>query len=342
MGNEQNVNRRNTRREFLRGAAGTAAALGALPLLGASGVEALAAGSKPAGKKMSKVCMVRTDRALSAADDMRDILGAMLDEGIKYISGSDDPQQFWNGNFGPGDTVAFKPSAVIDRYMNFGPQLAGLVNARIMKAGVAPESITLYERETKSLKRAGYTINKDGPGVRCYGNNDGGYSDRQVVSGEVKCHFCNTLENSTALVNMPLLKTHSLSGITNAMKNHYGSFDKPWEYHASGCDPFIADINAAPPVRDKHRLVVCDAMNVLYAGGPQYAEEYTRRFNAIIVGVDPVAVDAIGYMILRKIRKQSDKDPLPYLAKPVHIDTAAERGIGTNDKKGIDFKSITV
>jgi len=331
--NERNGGRVTPRRDFMVRAMEALAALGLLPLMGRT---IFAAGAGP------RVCLAQSGKPLNPADDVRKIIGTMLDEGIKYVSGGSDAAGYWKTNFKPSDKVAVKLSAVIDREINFGPQIAEVLVDRLAAAGVKKENIVFFERETRSLKKAGYKTNIDGPGPRFYGNNEHGYSDRESVSGKFKGKFCKTLENSTALINLPLLKTHSLSGISVAMKNHYGSFDKPNLYHANSCDPFIADLNMADEIRKKHRLVICDAMRVLYAAGPEYGPEYTADFNGMLIGIDPVAVDTCGLNIIRKLRKKSSQSRLPYWPDPIHIATAGKKGLGEADFKKIDFKVITV
>ncbi len=39
-----------------------------------------------------------------------------------------------------------------------------------------------------------------------------------------KINLANVLKECDALINIPVLKSHMMAGITFAMKNHYGSF----------------------------------------------------------------------------------------------------------------------
>ena len=126
------------------------------------------------------------------------------------------------------------------------------------------------------------------------------------------------------------------------MKNHYGSIENPRQFHGNDCDPFIADINSADIIRGKTRLVVCDAVKALFAGGPEWMSECFTDFNGILVATDPVALDAVGYKIIKKLRKESGKKQLPYNPEPKQLQTAQKNGIGIADIKRIDFKQITV
>ncbi len=39
------------------------------------------------------------------------------------------------------------------------------------------------------------------------------------------------------VINVPILKDHSMSGVTFAMKNMYGVVERPQDLHGDGCNP---------------------------------------------------------------------------------------------------------
>lgn len=325
-------NSEKSRREFMKTAATAAAAVAAMPL---SGKKAEAA----PGEK-SKVCLVRSAKAIEPGESDAAIISKMLDEGIKFISGG-DPDKFWKATFKPQDKVSMKVNSVTERQINFGPMITMAIADRLIKAGLTAENILVWDNNTANLKKSGYKVNKDGAGVRCYGTNEVGHCDWEFTSGDMKARFSKIIETSTAMINIPILKTHALAGVSISMKNHYGSFDNPKDYHANMCNPFIGNLNARDEIKNRQRLVVCDATRVLYAGGPQMDLNYISNFNGLIIGTDPVAVDFVGYEMIKKIRKGLP-GRAPNMLKPNHIDTAAKMGLGKGDKSQIDFKEITV
>lgn len=329
-----NKNSENPRREFIKQAIGAAVGMAALPI--ASGGAAVAA-EKSA---KSKVCLVRCSADLKPGDDALPVIKKMLDEGIKYISGG-APDKFWKATFRAQDKVGVKVNTVTERAINFGPQITEAISGRLAAAGVKAENVLVWDGNTNNLKKAGYKINKDGAGTRCYGTNEVGFCDWEFESGEMKARFSKIIESSTALINVPILKTHALAGVSIALKNHYGSFDTPSKYHASSCNPFIGNLNQRDEIKNRQRLVVCDAMRVLYAGGPQMEMNYVSNFNGLIIGVDPVAVDAVGYEMIKRIRKGFPTRQ-PAILKPTHIATASKLGLGKSEREDIDFKEITI
>jgi len=117
-------------------------------------------------------------------------------------------------------------------------------------------------------------------------------------------------KHCTAISNGPVIKDHNLAGVTVGMKNMtHGNIHNPQEYHEHDCNPQIADIYDHPRIKDKVRLIVCDALRVQYEGGPQDSRHKVLH-NRIYVGSDPVAMDSWGLKLVSDLRKEKGKDPI--------------------------------
>jgi hypothetical protein len=233
------------------------------------------------------------------------------------------------------------------------PIIDGLVSA-----GVKPKNIIVWDAWNRELTRAGYTLNESDDGVRCYGTDRGKYrpgrdpskrtegeewkpfyAPQPVIIEDKTVYFSRILADEiTALINVPLIKDHRIAGVTISMKNHFGSILNPSDLHASCCDPYLAELNATAPIKDKTRLIIVDGLRALYNGGPRDNPQWKWRQNAIIAGTDTVAVDHLGLQIIEEKRKEQDLAPLGERAR--HIATAARMGLGTNDPAHIDLREI--
>lgn len=335
-----------TRREFGKMAVTTAAGLGALPL-----IERLAAAAETAvgeakvgeaqGPKDARVCLVLSKAPIPKGDEAKAVFHAMLDEGLKTIAGGKGADEFMSASFRPADRVAIKVNNFGFRGHR-GPQLATAICEKLQKAGLKPENIVVFDNSDGVLKNARYSLNYDGPGFRCYGTDRTGFMDKTFKSGKTEVRFTKILESCDAIINMPSLKAHILSGVTICMKNHYGSIEEPKQFHDNACDPFIADINSIGIIKDKTRLAVCDATKVLFAGGPEWLPQCTADFNGILVATDQAALDAVGYTIIKKLRKDSGAKQLPWNPEPRQLKTAQKNGVGVTDIGRIDFVTATV
>jgi uncharacterized protein (DUF362 family) len=92
-------------------------------------------------------------------------------------------------------------------------------------------------------------------------------------------------------INMPILKHHSLAGVTMGLKNLMGVMGGERSTIHNGFDQKLIDV--ATPILPQ--LTVLDARRILVKNGPQGGDlADVRQGNALIAGFDPVAVDAEG------------------------------------------------
>jgi uncharacterized protein (DUF362 family) len=127
------------------------------------------------------------------------------------------------------------------------------------------------------------------------------------------------------VIGLPILKDHSMAGVTFAMKNMYGVVQHPNELHGGGCNPFVADLNCIPAVREKVRFTVGDAMTSVYDGGPGFHPERLWQPNALIVGEDRVALDHTAWQMLERKRAEVGMGTFEAAGRPPrYIATAAD------------------
>jgi uncharacterized protein (DUF362 family) len=155
-----------------------------------------------------------------------------------------------------------------------------------------------------------------------------------VNYGTVTTRLSRILTQCDAVINMPVLKNHNLAGVTMAMKNMYGVINNPNAMHGNACNPYIADLNMIPQIRQKVRFVIGDMMTAVYEGGPSYRPEYAWNEDGLIVGEDRVAIDTICAQIIERKRAEKGLKTLEQNGTPWHyIATAADaqHRLGTND-----------
>jgi hypothetical protein len=93
-----------------------------------------------------------------------------------------------------------------------------------------------------------------------------------------------------------------------------------------------------PPIRQKVRLHICDALVAQYEGGPSYMPQWTWPANAVLASLDPVALDYTGWQMIEQKRAEKGMKPLKAVNRePAYIATAAGAGhrIGTCDPQRI-------
>jgi hypothetical protein len=201
--------------------------------------------------------------------------------------------------------------------------------------GIPAEQIVIFDRRTDELKNAGYPINRNGPGVRCYGT-DGNYTAGWTMVG-TSIGLSDILLSCHALINMPILKSHSLAGITFAMKNHYGTFDRPQDFHGHRMKRGMAELNGLSPIRDRTRLIIGDALKIVMRGLILSVEMGDTFF----MSFDPVAHDVVGLGPCSRVMASKGRDSAAAIDLANRwLERGTQLGLGTNNLDDIDLVEI--
>lgn len=147
---------------------------------------------------------------------------------------------------------------------------------------------------------------------------------REAQGGIEKARAC------TALIAMPALKAHWLTGLGTAMKLYIMYSGRPSSYHGEN-NANLAETWLLPDVKGKTKLVLLDALRPLCDKGPQPDPRYLWDYKGLIASTDPVAIDAVGLEIIMARRKALRGEDWPLSPPPLCVRAADERfGLGTS------------
>jgi uncharacterized protein (DUF362 family) len=295
--------------------------------------------------KKSRVVLIRaTGPRVQSLETSPEALKRMLEAGLLLLTGQGDPGSAWSRFFRRKDTVGIKVNCLGGRNMCTRPALARAAAESLTTLGMAPDQVIVWDRSERELARCGFPLSRDRDGsFRCLGTDTqgAGYEGDLTVQGSVGSRFSTLItRHCSAMINMPVLKDHGLCGVTAALKNTFGALHNPNKYHEDRCNPFVADANAVPFVREKNRLVICDAITVQYKGGPGYHRNWAEPLQSLLLSEDPVALDTVGAGLLERIRRQKGLPPLEEDGGlPAYLKTAAdpEHRLGRCRPEEIEF-----
>jgi len=320
-----------TRRQFLQ----TSIAIGGGLVIGSGLLDQRAA--RTAAAATSRVAVVRRKGVTTKDGGVRaDVVKQMVFAAVCQATGLDSAKDAFGSLFSPGDVVGIKVSCLAGKRMSTRPEVALALSAGVQLAGVKSFNVVIWERSSRELERAGYQIQKESRDLRIMGT-DGDYEEQPIDAGSVGGCFSRIVtQRCTRQISAPVLKDHDLSGVSLGMKNWYGAIHNPNKYHDNGCSPYVADLFAKSMLRDKVRLVVCDALFAQCHGGPAYSPEFMWPFEGIVAALDPVAHDAIGASIIEQERKRRGLPTLLEAKRPPRwLNQAAALGLGTADLQRI-------
>ncbi|HSW46223.1 MAG TPA: DUF362 domain-containing protein [Phycisphaerae bacterium] len=257
------------------------------------------------------------------------VLLEMIETAVRLATGQDSAANAWRALLKPQDVIGIKFDEMGYEKLNITNVFAEQLVGALERAGHKRERIVLID-VPESLARS----------LKTQPRAWGWQKDETAFAGGSE-RLARVLEQVTALINVPFLKTDNLSGIAGALRNISLPFiRRQSRYFANGCSPSIADIAALPPIRSKLRVHIVNGLRALFDRGPEVHNEHVWPHAGILASTDPVAVDSVSLDIINTKRTSAglpgigdSKGRLP------HIHTAAQRGLGTDDQDYIRILS---
>ena len=249
--------------------------------------------------KLTKVVLIRDENVVDKKGNINaDVIQKMLDDAVRALFDKKNPVEIWKTLVNPKDVVGIKSNV-------WGPlptsdALEQALKQRVMDAGVPEKNISI--------------------------------DDRGVLSNKI-------FQKATVLINARPLRTHHWSGVGGLLKNYIMFVPKPWEYHDNTCAD-LATIWELPIVKGKTKLNVLVMLTPLFhgVGRHHFDEKYTWKYNGLLVGTDPVALDAVGLHIFKAKRLEYFGEEKPMTPSPHHIAFAeTKHQLGVADLEKIEL-----
>jgi len=274
------------------------------------------------------------------------VVTRMFIRGFALLTGEKDGTRAVSSLFRPDDRVGIKVNTIGGKALSTRPEVALPLASWLSRNGLQDRNIFIWDRTTRELRDAGYATSAGRNGIKVFGTDaDGvGYGTGLVSHLGVGSLFSKIqTEFATASVSLAILKDHGLAGVTAGLKNYFGAIHNPNKYHDSHCDPYVAEVFDAPPVKGKHKVSIIDALVVQYHKGPSYHARWAARYGGLIFSLDPVAADSVGWSIIERLRADGGLPTLKAEGRePAYLATAEKMGLGRAGLGSIETIEETV
>jgi uncharacterized protein (DUF362 family) len=264
----------------------------------------------------------------------QDVVVEMISQGLLALTEQPTLEEAWKiilPDYQAGEKISFKANALSSKAPTRPEVLFALTNSLSGNYTVAAEDMFIWDRSEIELEKAG--ILPSVVGVACRGTHKSGedlegvgYQEEYSCLSGRKIRFTRLLTQQTDhLINVAVMKNHFAAKFTGCMKNHYGSFPNPEDFHDDS-DIHIARLNAMQEVTKVSRLFVMDAiLGICYKDTDRSPDCVPRR---ILVSFDPVAIDKRGVEIRDEMRAEIDLEPG---GQPGYLAEGENLGLGKVD-----------
>jgi hypothetical protein len=247
----------------------------------------------------AKVVLIRNAEVVGGDGKIRgEILQSMLDEAVRILLGTKDPAEAWQKLIKGSDIVGIKTN--LWNRLSTPKELEAAIKRRVLDAGVAERNVDI---------------------------DDGGVRNNPVFL------------KATALINVRPVRTHHWAGVGTCLKNYLPFVPDPSSYHDDGCAA-LGKVWTYPIVKGKTRLNILSALTPQFYGrGANFFDRrYVWPYKGLIVGTDPVAVDAIGAHLLEAKRFAFFGGDRALDVPPTHIIVADKKyHVGISDLNRIQL-----
>ena len=197
-----------------------------------------------------------------------------------------------------GDIVVVKPNIGWDRTpeyaANTNPEVVATVVRLCYEAGA--KTVKVFDHPVadarRTYKQSGIADAAAAAGAAVRFVDERKFKDMQINGLALKSWplYTEAIE-ADAIINLPIAKTHGISGLTLGMKNWMGVMGGWRGRIHQRIDESLVDVTRVV----KPTLTILDAVRILTGNGPQGGSlADVRRLDTVAAGVDPVAVDAFG------------------------------------------------
>lgn len=247
-----------------------------------------------------------------------------IERGLLSLTGEADLSAAWArvlGAYQTNQVVGLKVNCLNKKGVPTSiPVIAGLVSTLGASALMPAEDLLVWDRRQDEFDVAATRLTPDAVGcpVRATEGSEGspGYEEEPACLVGRKMYWSKILTRGVQhLVNVAVLKNHTVSGFTGVLKNHYGSFIRPGDFHRDALRA-IPELNTLPPIARVARLHVIDALigvSTMDTDGPPDCKP-----ERILLSFDPVAIDSRGVDLRDEVLLANPEvgrkgPPAPYL-----------------------------
>jgi uncharacterized protein (DUF362 family) len=299
-----------------------------------------------------------------------------IERGMAELTGEMDMGKAWTRFVGPQDVVGIKVNPIGEAILSTKPEVVDAVIAGLLAAGVGKENIVIWDRRLFQLEEAGFTAARF-PGLRILGTEMKGpngefYDDKgelwakdnidrealpYVADLEMKynketlgyminegkeSYFTKIVtEKVTKIVNVPILKNAGAT-TTCCLKNlSYGSISNTSRLHKIWMKS-VAEPCAFPVLRDKVVLNIVDGLQACYDGGPGANPKFIYDASVLLLGTDPVAVDAVAHDVIVKERMARGVQQVDAAGRSAFLELAEGLGLGVAARDKIKISEVAL
>jgi hypothetical protein len=276
----------------------------------------------------ARVVIAENSHATVAFEPQPKVVQGMVDRAILKLTGKTDSKQAWRTLVSTTDVVGIKVYSHPGANSGTRPAVVGAVIEGLLKAGLPPSQIIIWDKRLLDLRLAGFDDLARRYQVHVAGAADSGYDENVFYDNEImgtleagdldfdlsgkttgrNSYISKLLTRTvTKIINISPLLNHNQAGVCgNLYGLAMGSVDNTGRFEASPdrLARAVPEIYAKRALGDHVVLNITDALIAQYQGEQMSLLHYSMALNQIWLSKDSVALDVLGIQELDRERQQ--------------------------------------
>ena len=315
--------------------------------------------------KTSKVVRIGGLDFSNALTTVQNLKNAVI-QGIAALTGKSQATVPWSQIFPETKNVSMKIDTRSPLAATKGELISALLEL-LYDHNIDPWKVTVWDKRIADVKSIGYDLKtKIGKHevtatelTNQPKNTETGYNSRRAYKPKEKSEQTEVMEKEpdqsasfitnhisgarTTLINVPTPKHNPLTGIDGALFSlATGSFNNTARFHKSSDKMVeaIVGLLKMKPFANK-TLTIMDASDYVFEGGPVGLPAWKAQDNSLLIGFDPVAVDAVALEMIDRKRVEVNLPPIAEAGSAL-LTAAEEAGLGTKEPELIRLQASRI
>ena len=280
----------------------------------------------------SRIVIVENAGAVTDFQPDTGIVQDMVNRGLTNLTGKADVAVAWRSLVSAQDVIGIKVCAEPGEISGTRPAVVAAVIHGLLDAGVPPDNIIIWDKQTDDLRAAGFTRLAAQLGVRATGAAEAGYDPTnyynpdtatigRLIWGDFEFGKTNAgvgrksfvtkivSRQITKIISIaPLLNDNDIGVLGHLYSLAMASVDNTMRFEG---DPdrlavAVPEIYALPALGDRVALNITDALIGQYEGGERGLLHYSSVTDQLWFSRDPVALDTMAVQELARERHAAD------------------------------------
>lgn len=289
-----------------------------------------------------------------------EVVPDLFQTGLLHFTGAKTEADAWRTMVSTNDIIGIKVYSSPGNNSGTRPEVVAALLRSLLRSGVAPGNIIVWDKEYNDLRRAGFTAFESQFNVRVMAAGQLGWDENVFYETSIigtpvwgdlefgkkgdqigrKSYLSKLVSQKiTKLISVSPLLNHNLTGVAGHLYSlSMASVDNSvrFDYRRERLETAVPEIVGMEQIYDRLVLNITDALICQYQGEQRTLLHYSAALNQLWFSNDPVALDVLAVAELERQRKLAGKSSTEFKTDLYNNASLLELGVSEMSRITVD------